>query len=265
MTTIPLRLTPDETQRLAAEAAAAGAESVPQYAAGLLRARWERMEAEVSCATCKLEIACEDTEGPDGYCSFYCATDNTDAPPAQEQPREWPKRACDSLTCDMRSCPPTCPERRDGNSAPCAPAQAPATVHECTTCGELVPLGTCTCGPRQQLRPLPPQEPRVGVAVEEGEAGAVWLGNDDDGDGAAVYVCQTLHLAQIVPAWREEGQEGFTINTGSMYSTPHAPHLDGTQLRALAGVIADLRQCGWCEQWYRAGEICPRCGEERKA
>ena len=28
------------------------------------------------------------------------------------------------------------------------------TVRVCQTCGELVPLGCCTCGPRQQLRAL---------------------------------------------------------------------------------------------------------------
>lgn len=27
-------------------------------------------------------------------------------------------------------------------------------IHECLTCGELVPLGCCTCGPRQRLRKL---------------------------------------------------------------------------------------------------------------
>jgi len=28
------------------------------------------------------------------------------------------------------------------------------TVYVCQTCGELVPLGCCTCGPRQQLRAI---------------------------------------------------------------------------------------------------------------
>ena len=26
------------------------------------------------------------------------------------------------------------------------------TIYECQTCGELVPLGCCTCGPQQRLR-----------------------------------------------------------------------------------------------------------------
>ena len=33
------------------------------------------------------------------------------------------------------------------------------TVHVCKTCGELVPLGCCTCGPRQRLGELKRENP----------------------------------------------------------------------------------------------------------
>ena len=40
------------------------------------------------------------------------------------------------------------------------------TVHVCQTCGELVPLGCCTCGPRQRLGELKPRNPWRELWVE---------------------------------------------------------------------------------------------------
>ena len=50
----------------------------------------------------------------------------------------------------------------------CAPAQAAADLTRlCIRCGELVPQGCCTCGPRQELAPIPKDDlaPVLGDAL----------------------------------------------------------------------------------------------------
>lgn len=74
MTTLRINLTPAEIDALAAEAAGAGAESVPEYVAGLLRARWEREETEqeTPCATCENDNGCwKYVSRPLGFCGSW--------------------------------------------------------------------------------------------------------------------------------------------------------------------------------------------------
>jgi hypothetical protein len=166
---------------------------MPQYAAGLLRARWAAEEARarsrIQCDTCKRE-KCNHRK-PGGHCYGW------HLPEPENSPREWP---------------------------------------------------------------------REGVAVEEGEAGAVWLGDTKtdslDDSSAAFYISRHIHQARIVGAWIDEEDSEEIILDIHYHATP--PYLDAAQLRALSTCIADLYQCAECDGWYRGGAVCPRCGEERK-
>lgn len=129
------------------------------------------------------------------------------------------------------------------------------TTCECKTCGELVPQGTCTCGPNRELRQLvelaPKPKPRVGVEVTEPH----WLAANCAGSGAAVVVERRWFC--ITSAWIDDGE----LIVGNLNDPPDL--MDGAQVRALADYISDLYQCQNCDHWYKGGEICPVCDLEQ--
>jgi len=45
----------------------------------------------------------------------------------------------------------------------------------CVRCGELIPQGCCTCGPRQELRPIPPHDLAELVVWRTHPAGLLYL------------------------------------------------------------------------------------------
>lgn len=223
MTTLTLdTLTPDEINVLAAEAAGAGAESVPAFVAGLLRARWAEEETRAQWATGADVLAMIDQRarafgGSHGQMKIARI------------------KACRTMSLDY--------------NLPSGIKEAKAYIEaNYTRCGNGAP------------RPPAQEQARDGVAVEEGEAGAVWLGANNAKEGAAIFIADIIHRLQIIPAWMDDGEMSVDDRWNN---TP--PYLNGAQLRALADNIADLYQCADCHYWYRGGTICPHCGEERTA
>jgi hypothetical protein len=93
-------------------------------------------------------------------------------------------------------------------------------------------------------------EPRVGVEVT-----GHYLGFDDANGGANVII--TAGRLTIVFGWLENGS---CVAPNAVYVLELSP----TQLSALSEFLADLHRCAECEAWYKAGEICPKCGAQRE-
>jgi hypothetical protein len=130
----------------------------------------------------------------------------------------------------------------------------------CVECGEWITVGALTLNDPANWQgegdnPSVPA-PRVGTRVEEGEAGAVWLGENAAGEGAALYMDSFLLTMSVLPAWMTDGELSIDDRSGA-----HAPDLDAPQLARLAAALADLHQCAGCGCWFREDEICPECGE----